>query len=251
MIHSLIRYILIFLSIVLLQANASYAPKENTAAQSGALKVYSKGIEVGTVIYDDITGTLKYTVDQLTNPLDDSLQFATSTGVSYTQKELKELNINFNLNNGVNGAGGSLIASIKSRLTKLKNPARALLDGEGIPLINGKQTQVFGGNKFTNVVTANYGDATKKYLWTIDDNGINIGLEQTPIGTNLVIKHTNLSPKAYSGGEIWFITSDKVHINAWSGRFGAGANMTRAEWEASIDAFKNNGYEVIIEPYNP
>jgi hypothetical protein len=144
-----------------------------------------------------------------------------------------------------------LIASIKSRLTVLKNPARPILDGEGIALINGKQTRVLGGNKFDNVVTGSYGDASKKYIWTIDDDGINIGLEQTAIGNNSVIKHTNLSSKAYSGGEVWFISQDKVHVNAWSGRFGAGAKITKTEWEASIDAFKSTGYELIVEPYSP
>jgi len=166
-------------------------------------------------------------------------------------KEADELDEMIKSASAVKVAREELIASIKARLGVLKNPARPILAGEGIPLVNGKQTRIFGTNKFDNVVTGSYGDASKKYIWTIDDNGINIGLEQTPIGSNSVIKHTNLSPQAYSGGEAWFINQNKVHVNAWSGRFGAGANMTKAEWDASIDAFKSNGYEVIVEPYNP
>jgi hypothetical protein len=148
-------------------------------------------------------------------------------------------------------AGDDLVSSIRARLTTLKNPARPILEGEGIPLVNGKFTKELGTNKFDNVITGNYGETSKKYIWTIDDNGINIGLEQTPIGNNSVIKHTNLSPKAYSGGEVWFANTETVHVNAWSGRFGAGANMTKIEWEASIDAWKSLGYKVVIEPYNP
>jgi len=153
--------------------------------------------------------------------------------------------------NKVANAGDALVSSIRARLITLKNPARPILEGEGIPLINGKFTKELGTNKFDNIITGNYGEASKKYIWTIDDNGINIGLEQTSIGNNSVIKHTNLSPKAYSGGEVWFTDIETVHVNAWSGRFGAGANMTKVEWEASIDAWKSLGYKVIIEPYTP
>ncbi len=96
-----------------------------------------------------------------------------------------------------------------------------------------------------------YGDQSKKYLWTIDDNGINVGLENTPIGKNSIIKHTNLSLKAYTGGEVWFIGENTVHINAWSGRFGAVAKITEEQYKASIDAWKSLGYKVEAEPYKP
>ena len=59
-----------------------------------------------------------------------------------------------------------------------------------------------------------------------------------------------LTPQAYSGGELWFTDENTIHINAWSGRFGAGAKMTSFEWEASTNGFKSLGYKVIIEPYN-
>lgn len=144
-----------------------------------------------------------------------------------------------------------LVASIRKRLTNLKDPARPILDGQGIPLEKGKFSKELGTNRFENIITGNQEEASKKYMWTIDDDGINIGLEQTSIGNNSEIKHSNLSPKAYSGGEVWFTDLETIYINAWSGRFGSGANMTKIEWEASIDAWKSLGYKVVIEPYTP
>lgn len=119
---------------------------------------------------------------------------------------------------------------------------------EGIPYVN-KQTKV--SSQFDDVVEGSYGNAETKYIWTIDNNGVNLGLEQTPIGPNSVIKHSNLSSKAFSGGEVWFTGNNTVHINAWSGRYGAGANMSKADWDLSIDTWKNLGYDVKVEPYTP
>ena len=112
-------------------------------------------------------------------------------------------------------------------------------------------TRALFSDKFEGASTGKYGDAATKYLWTIDDNGINVGLENTSIGKNSVIKHTNLSPKAYAGGEVWFTDGNTVHLNAWSGRFGAGAKLTTKEWNASISSWKSLGYNVVSEPYVP
>ena len=131
---------------------------------------------------------------------------------------------------------------------ELKEPARAILKGEDIPFKN-KLIKRYADEKFNNVNLGNYGEADNKYIWTIDNKGVNIGLEQTKIGENNVIKHSNLSPKAYSGGEVWFIKQDEIHINAWSGRFGAGNNMTKEVWESSIEFWKSLGYKVTVEPY--
>ncbi|MBC9914060.1 RHS repeat domain-containing protein [Chitinophaga varians] len=141
--------------------------------------------------------------------------------------------------------------AIYTRLGSLKSPAREILPGEDIPLQAGKQNRSFFSEKFSDINTGAYGDQSTKYIWTIDDGGINIGYENTPIGGNSVIKHTNLSPKAYSGGEAWFTDSKTVHINAWSGRFGAGAKMTTEQYNASIDGWKSLGYKVVAEPYMP
>jgi hypothetical protein len=73
--------------------------------------------------------------------------------------------------------------------------------------------------QFGDITVGKYGDANSKYLWTIDEAGINVGLEKTAIGSNGVIKHTNLSSEAFVGGEVWFTGKNAVHINAWSGRF--------------------------------
>jgi hypothetical protein len=112
-------------------------------------------------------------------------------------------------------------------------------------------TQGLFSEKFENVSMGKYGDEAKKYLWTIDEAGINVGLEKTPVGGNAVIKHTNLSSKAYAGGEAWFTDNNTVHINAWSGRFGAGAKLTSEQWQAAQDAWKSLGYKVVAEPYTP
>jgi len=134
------------------------------------------------------------------------------------------------------------------KLGELKEPARAILKGEDIPFSN-KLVRKFAEQKFKKIKLGKYGEAEYKYIWTIDNNGINIGLEQTKIGENNVIKHSNLSPKAYSGGEVWFIKQNEIHINAWSGRFGAGNNMTKEVWELSIEFWKSLGYKVMVEPY--
>lgn len=148
--------------------------------------------------------------------------------------------------------GVSFSDFIYFRLGKLRSSARKIEKGQGIPLKSGKQSLRIGsGEKFSNVKQGAYGDASNKYIWTIDNKGINIGLEQTRIGSNSVIKHTNLSRTAYSGGEVWFTGKNTVHINAWSGRFGAGAKISKQQWKASQDAWKSLGYEVVVEPYVP
>ncbi|WP_241556005.1 TIGR04388 family protein [Leptospira yasudae] len=141
-------------------------------------------------------------------------------------------------------------SKIYSELGILRSPSRPVLAGEDI-ILESKLTKSIGSSKFENVVVGEYGSPSKKYLWTIDNNGINLGLEQTTIGNNSVIKHSNLSSQAYSGGEVWFTAENEVHMNAWSGRFGAGANISEAQWKASVDAWKSLGYKVVVEPYFP
>lgn len=145
----------------------------------------------------------------------------------------------------------ALATELKGQLGELKAPARAILPGEDIPLTQGKQTRVIGEGRFNNTVKGEYNDPSTKYIWTIDEAGLNIGLEQTAIGSNSVIKHSNLSPKAYSGGEVWFTGEKTVHINAWSGRFGAGAGMSTEAWNASAKIWESQGYKVVVEPYTP
>jgi hypothetical protein len=138
---------------------------------------------------------------------------------------------------------------IYSRLGELKPPARALLENENVLIDASKGLQSSKVDKFKSIITGEHGDLNTKYLWTIDERGINTALEKTPFPTprgNIV--HTNLSSKAYIGGEMWFSSSNKVIINAGSGRFGDGAGATLTQWEAAIDFWKKLGYEVEAIP---
>jgi hypothetical protein len=67
----------------------------------------------------------------------------------------------------------------------------------------------------------------------------------TPRGN---IVHTNISSKAYIGGEAWFESENTVVINAGSGRFGDGAGISLSRWNAAIDYWKNLGYNVKAIP---
>ena len=103
--------------------------------------------------------------------------------------------------------------------------------------------------KFNDIILGVHNDLSTKYLWTIDERGINIALEKTPMPTprgNIV--HTNLSSEAYIGGEVWFIAEDRIIVNAGSGRFGDMAGLSLAEYDAAIIFWKNLGYEVEIIP---
>ncbi|MCA6410435.1 MAG: fibronectin type III domain-containing protein, partial [Cytophagales bacterium] len=141
------------------------------------------------------------------------------------------------------------LGSIYNRLGELKPPARTLLENEDILIDASKGLQSSKAQKFTTVIAGEHGDVSTKYLWTIDERGINIALEKTPFPTprgNIV--HTNLSSKAYIGGEMWFSSGNKIIVNAGSGRFGDGAGATLTQWEAAIDFWKKLGYEVEAIP---
>jgi hypothetical protein len=101
------------------------------------------------------------------------------------------------------------------------------------------------GAPFQNVVTGAHNDPETKYLWTIDERGINIALEKTPFPTRRgFIVHTNLSTRAAFGGEAWFGSDNSVTINAGSGRFGANAGRTEAQWSAAAGYWRSLGYRV-------
>ncbi|WP_308915897.1 hypothetical protein [Jannaschia sp. LMIT008] len=133
---------------------------------------------------------------------------------------------------------------------RLRPPARELLANEGrlIGAEQGLQSRTAG--LFDDVVPGTHGDDAAKYLWTIDERGINIALEQTPFPTprgNIV--HTNLSSRASIGGEAWFGPNNAVTINAGSGRFGDGAGITERQWRAAARYWRRLGYDVDAIPY--
>ncbi|MDB4623591.1 CotH kinase family protein, partial [bacterium] len=77
----------------------------------------------------------------------------------------------------------------------------------------------------------------------------NLAQDKTPFPTPRGhVVHSNLSSKASLGGEAWFTSEDSVTINAKSGRFGAGAGMSRAEWDAAVRYWEGLGYKVKAIP---
>jgi hypothetical protein len=128
--------------------------------------------------------------------------------------------------------------------------ARPTLEGEDILMTpaDGLQSRLSG--RFDDVVYGTHGDRATRYLWTIDERGINAAREATPWPTprgNIV--HTNLSQQASIGGEVWFGPNNTVTINAGSGRFGDGAGITPAQWDAAANAWRSLGYTVVQVPY--
>jgi hypothetical protein len=160
------------------------------------------------------------------------------------------------------GGAGVLVARGASRLRiwavarlnrgtgPLRNPAREVGPGEGdlIGPEHGLQSRQWW--PFENPVRGVHGEKATKYLWTIDERGINIARETTPWPTErLTIVHTNLSSRASIGGEAWFGPGKTVTINAGSGRFGDGAGITPAQWTATVRYWTELGYDVIAIPF--
>jgi hypothetical protein len=136
------------------------------------------------------------------------------------------------------------------RRGKLRPSARELLVNEEVLITEAEGLQTRTDSYFANTVLGTHGDPATKYLWTIDERGINIALESTPFPTprgNIV--HTNLSSRAYIGGEAWFGPGNRVTINAGSGRFGDGAGITRLQWDAAVKYWQDLGYEVNAIPF--
>ena len=108
---------------------------------------------------------------------------------------------------------------------------------------------MWASGPFRRPIEGNIGDEGTAYLWTIDDRGLNIGFENTSIGANQQIKHSNLSSNASVGGEAWFGPSNKVTTNAGSGRFGNRGNASETQYLAAIEFSKSLGYDVISIPF--
>lgn len=62
-------------------------------------------------------------------------------------------------------------------------------------------------------------------------------------------KHTNISPTAAIGGEVWFEPNKTVTINGGSGCFGDNAGITEQQWQATINLWKSLGYKVNAIPF--
>jgi hypothetical protein len=88
--------------------------------------------------------------------------------------------------------------------------------------------------------------ANRKYLWIIDHKGLRIILEATPnpLADRRCVCHTNITggASALQGGELWFDTSDQIHLNYKSGRYG---DPTPDQQQAVLDYFRQVGFTVI------
>ena len=134
-------------------------------------------------------------------------------------------------------------------VSPLRPPAAKLEQNEDklIDASHGLQTRK--AKRFEKVVHGEYGQKQTKYLWTIDDRGVNLALDATPFPTPRGrVVHTNLSQKASVGGEAWFESDEAVIINANSGRFGTASGMSRAQWVAAIRYRERLGYSVKAIP---
>lgn len=131
----------------------------------------------------------------------------------------------------------------------LREPATTLTENEDVLIDSTHKLQSKKSGRFDDVLFGKYGDKKTKYLWTIDARGINVVHEPTPFPTSRGrVVHTNLSQRASVGGEVWFESPATVSINPRSGRFGAAAGMTRAQWEAAIRYWESLGYKVNAFP---
>jgi hypothetical protein len=125
-------------------------------------------------------------------------------------------------------------------------PQEDVLIGES----QGLQSRLPGDGLFDNVVQGEHGDPQTKYLYTVDERGVNIAQEQTPMPTRRgYIVHTNISSEASIGGEAWFGPDNSVTINAGSGRFGDGAGITVEQWNATAQLWETLGYKVNPVPF--
>jgi hypothetical protein len=134
--------------------------------------------------------------------------------------------------------------SIRPPAFSPRNPGEAILidDSQGL--------QSRSSGLFYKDIFGELGQSETKHLWTIDERGINVALEQSTATGNTLLKHTNLSSEASIGGEVWFGENNTVTINPFSGRFGTGqvGGVTDTQWTNTIKAWESLGYKVKTVP---
>jgi hypothetical protein len=146
--------------------------------------------------------------------------------------------------------GGNTAGELNWGTDPLRPPARTILENEGVLIDQSHGLQSRTSGLFNNVQLGEHGDAATKYLYTIDQRGINVIHELTPFPTlrgNVV--HSNISSEASIGGEVWFGSNNSVTINAGSGRFGDAAGITLAQWDAAAKFWESLGYGVKPIPF--
>ncbi len=78
-----------------------------------------------------------------------------------------------------------------------------------------------GDAPLTHLRKGPYDTRPLKYLWTLDQHGMNFVREMTPFASSRgIVLHSKISPMAVVGGEIWFSPEeDAVYVNFCSGRY--------------------------------
>jgi hypothetical protein len=130
-------------------------------------------------------------------------------------------------------------------LGDLRTPAKAAQKNEDVLIGPKEGLQSHKEGLFAGVQLGKHGDPITKYLWTIDDRGVNIVLERTPFNTPRGwMTHTNISSRARFAGEAWFTSPHEVVLNGHSGRFGDRAAGTDKQYKAAVEYWERLGYEV-------
>jgi hypothetical protein len=140
--------------------------------------------------------------------------------------------------------------AIAPELGALRPAARGLAAAEeGILLTEAQGLQTRTAGLFDDVILGTHGDDATRYLWTIDNRGVNLAFEHTTFPTPRgYLVHSNLSSEAYFAGEAWFVGPNEVVINAGSGRWGDRSGVTQAMWDAAIRIWEGLGYIVRTLP---
>ena len=106
--------------------------------------------------------------------------------------------------------------------------------------------------------TGDWGDQSTKLLWTIDDQGVHLVVEETPWPSSGrgIPSHTSLSQQAYAGGEAWRTGPNELRVSAASRAFGSNKVLSpdklaeaEARYEAAIQYMRNLGLEVTALPF--
>jgi len=127
--------------------------------------------------------------------------------------------------------------------------AKAVRANEDVPIGPSEGLQSRKEGLFQHVTIGKHLDKATKYLWTIDDRGVNCALASTPFQTARGhITHTNISLAARFAGEAWFTGRRQVTVNGHSGRFGDRAHGTPQQYEAAVEFWERLGYQVTAVP---
>jgi hypothetical protein len=91
--------------------SAAYVNRTFGALKSQSLRILKNGVEIGVARFDEATQRFIHTFKEGFG-LSDELQYATSDGLSFSQRELDDLNVNYHKNNGGGGGYGGVLTQV-------------------------------------------------------------------------------------------------------------------------------------------